>query len=419
MATLIWRGDADAVAQVSTATPANVEVDDIFTLTCGGTSVSFTATVADEANVTAGLTAAWNASTAPELAEITATDSTTHVTLTGDTAGVQFTVTGSAVNGGVVDTQTLSMATPTAAAGPNVWSTAANWSTGAIPVDDDDIIIEDSDVDILYGLDQSAITADSLTIKASYTGQIGLAETNSDGSTSYVEYRDTHLKISPDVIDIGEGDGDGSAMIKLDAGTVQTALTVYKTGTAAEENYGAVQFIGTHASNTVTVQRGHVGIATQGGQTATVATLKVAYINSVNSDSQVECGSGVTLTTISQMGGKLAVDSNITTLTVDGGEFTAKGTTAIASATVESGKFYHQSSGTITALIVSSAGIADFSRNVAARTVTSTSVYSGASILDPFKTVNWENGLDAVHCDPFREASLQLGKHYTLTPSAI
>ena len=419
MATVIWRGDADAVAQISTATPASVEISDVFTLTCGGSSVSFTATAATVADVTAGITTAWNASTAPEMAEITATDSTTTVTLTHDTAGVEFTVTATEVDGGGTDDQTFTMATPTAAAGPHVWSTDSNWSTGSVPADDDHIIIEESDVDILYGLGQSGITADSLTIKASYTGEIGLEETNSDGTTSYTEYRDTFLEIEPDKIDIGAGDGNGSAMIKINTGSVATAVTVMKTASATETNCGAVQWKGTNAGNTLTVQRGDVGVATQGGETATIATLAVSYSTSVSNDASVVCGSGVTLTTINQFGSTLEINSAAVTCNVSAGTLTVNGTSTITTATVEGGTLYHQSSGTITTLVVSASGTIDFSRDAKTRTVINTSVYTGAAIRDPHKTVTWTNGIDGVHCDPMNEAILQLGKNYTVTPSAI
>ena len=419
MGNVLWRGDAEAVAQESRATPANVEIDDIFTLTCGETSVSFTATATTVANVTAGLTALWNASTAPELAEITASDETTYLKLLGDTAGVPFTVTATEADGGGNDTQTHTMSTPTAAAGPNCWDTADNWDTGAIPVDDDDIILEDSDVDILYGLDQSAITADSLAIKRSYTGKIGLPVINESGATDYAEYRETKLKISPDVIDIGEGEGDGSALIKLNAGTITTAMTVYYTASADDENHGAVQFIGTHATNTMTVLRGDVGIATRGGETATVATLTVAYLTNKHSDASVECGSGTTITTVTQTGGTTELASNVTTINLSGGTCKIGGTATVTTAYVDGGTFYHKSTGTMTNLYVSASGSADFSRDMGAKTVTNCYVYTGAAISDPNKVVTWTNGIDAVRCDPFGDVQVRLGSNITVTPSAV
>lgn len=100
MAIKIHRGDAASVAQVWTLTPASVEIGDTFRVTINGKiGVEYVATVATVANVTAGLTAAWNASVVAEFTEITATDSTSAVTLTANTAGTPFWLTTSVVNG--------------------------------------------------------------------------------------------------------------------------------------------------------------------------------------------------------------------------------------------------------------------------------------------------------------------------------
>jgi len=85
-----------AVAQVSTVTPANVEIGDTFTAVINGTAINFTATVATVANVTAGLTAAINGSA--ENGNVTAVDQTTHVEITSDAAGTAFTLTSSTTN---------------------------------------------------------------------------------------------------------------------------------------------------------------------------------------------------------------------------------------------------------------------------------------------------------------------------------
>lgn len=95
----IWRGDAPAVAQVVTVTPANVESGDVFSLAMNGKSVSVTAATASASAVVDSLAAAITASSHPEFAEITAIASGGVLTLTANTAGVPFTVTGSASNG--------------------------------------------------------------------------------------------------------------------------------------------------------------------------------------------------------------------------------------------------------------------------------------------------------------------------------
>jgi len=101
-----------AVAQISTLTPANVEIGDVFTAVINGVNIPFTATAITVANVVTGLTSAINLS--GESGNVTAVDDTTEVTITSDTAGTAFTISGTAVNGWGNDTQTLTAATGTA-----------------------------------------------------------------------------------------------------------------------------------------------------------------------------------------------------------------------------------------------------------------------------------------------------------------
>ena len=96
----IWRGDAPAVAQVTTVTPANVEIGDVFALIINGKSVSFTATAATASNVCDGLAAAIAASDIQEFGEFTAESANGVLTLTAATAGVPFVVTSSTTNAG-------------------------------------------------------------------------------------------------------------------------------------------------------------------------------------------------------------------------------------------------------------------------------------------------------------------------------
>jgi len=107
----------EGIAHVVNVTPANVEEGDVFTILYGGIAIAtFTATAATVKNVVEGLQAAWEANKAshPGPDAITATEDDTKVILTADEAGVPFTVTTSAVDGGGNDTQTL-----TAAVGAN------------------------------------------------------------------------------------------------------------------------------------------------------------------------------------------------------------------------------------------------------------------------------------------------------------
>jgi hypothetical protein len=102
--TLVWRGDAKGVAQVTTVTFTDIEVGDIFNLTINRKTVTITATGTSAASVATQFIAAITAAKRiiPEWAEVTATDGTDLV-LTGPADGKPFTVTGTTGDAGNLD----------------------------------------------------------------------------------------------------------------------------------------------------------------------------------------------------------------------------------------------------------------------------------------------------------------------------
>lgn len=439
MATIRWLGTATAVQQVSTATPANVEIGDVFNLIAGGvTLATFTATAATVANVTAGLTAAWNNSTHPYATGITATDQTTHVQLKADNAGVPFTVTSSVADGGGANTQTLTMATTTANAGPNVWTTATNWSGGSVPTGSDTVIFENNAVPVYWGIDQNATTLAELRILQSYTGEIGLPETKfltsmtgnfANYDTSKTEYRETYLKIGATLLNIGQSVGyvaqAGSPRLKINVGSVQTTATIYDTCTSSSDvPLQPVRLLGTHASNAIVVYGGTVGVATTtSNETSTALSI---YLNG----GTVTLGPGVTWTALRNVNGVLHVNSpkastgtihqagssgtrtfiktstgTIAGLTVKAGTMTVDGILDCDGAGVSGGTLIYNATGTITTLQVDNGGTIDFSQSANTRSVTGADLTDGVAIfntshvsIDP----GWAtNGLTRVQVSSF------------------
>lgn len=412
MASVRWKGGAQAVAQVTTVQVTAYHASTTYRLTVNGKTVSASGGGTVNAVATA-LAAAWNASTEPELAEVTASANTDTVTLTADTPGVPFTVTSSVSGGsGTIGSAT----TATASAGPNDWSTAANWSGGAVPVNSDDVYLDHSDDDILYGLSQSAVTLTSLTIAASYTGLIGLPETNEEGTSSYAEYRQRYLAIGATTVTVGEGPGQGSPRLLLDTGSAQTALRVHGTGFSAEPDLGALRWKGTHADNTVTVTRGSVDVATLGGEAATVATLTVGYQTSQASDAVVRCGAGVTLTTLAQTGGAVELNSGLTTVTKTGGTLVLNAG-SVTTLTNDDGDLVYSGTGTIGTLTVGTDAAADFSRGVGGCTVTNCTLHPGSSLLDPGARVTFTNPFRVSRAS-LREVTLDVGVNRTYAVSS-
>lgn len=426
MPTPVWQGSARAVAQVNTFVFAGTwEADDVIRVSfSNGKRYDFTAGSTVIATVLSTLVTNWLAlddSDYPEFAEITPTANATTLTCTAATPGKPFTVTLTPLeaNLGAADAQTIEGAgtatTGTAAtvsSGPNDWSTAANWSGGAIPADADDIRIENSAVSILYGLAQSAVEPATFNVAASFTGTIGLPRTNIDAA-SYVEYRDLYLQLGPVAASIGYGEGPGSGRIKLDCTSDQTALTVYSTGAAIEPGVPAFLWKGTHASNVVEVQAGDVGIAVFAGETATILTLQIA------GNSKVWGGAGLTLTTLKQDAEATDVffEGTGTTLTLTKGKLSVKGGN-ITTLTNNAGTVYYLGAGTIGTYKGGDGSTLDCTKDLTTRTITTTNLFKGATINDPFGTIVFTNGYIPMGCLP-NEVNANIGYNRTLTPTPL
>jgi len=203
---------------------------------------------------------------------------------------------------GITTIQTpVLQATSTPNEGPNDWNVPSNWNTGAVPVNSDNVFIIDGG-NILYGLDQSAVTLGRLEISNRET-EIGLPRRNA----SYYEYRDTFLKIGATTIAVGLGAGNSSDRIQIDIGTTSPAITVHDSGAGDDEP--AVQFKGVNSTNTasLTIEQGEVGIAIYPDQEAHFATV-------TQYSGELTIGTEVTLLGLTRTGGQIHADA----ITIDG-----------------------------------------------------------------------------------------------------
>jgi hypothetical protein len=423
MATTRWVGKAAATYHVVTvAVGGTIEAGDLFALTMNGKTLSVAAPSTSGSATATAIVTAWNAlssSLYPEFAQVTASANSADVVLTNDAAGIPFEITAATTesNGGAADSQTFVATTTTTATGPYHWDNAANWSGGAVPVNGDVVYIEGTSTSIRYGLAQSAVTLAALYIEADFTGSIGLPETNTSSSAAYPEYRARELAIGATILRVGGGEGQGSPLIRLNTGSVQTALTVQRTGSSSETGVPSLLWKGTNASNTVTVTRGAVGIAYRGTDAATVATLSVGFESGEQTDANVDVGAGTTLTTLAMQGGTVKVGCASTTITKNNGTLTVLGTGACTTLRNWKGTCNYRSSGTVTNLFCGAASL-DFRADMRAKTITNADIYAGASILDPQAVVTWTNGVDLNGCG-MDEVTLNLGKNIRLTPAGL
>jgi hypothetical protein len=374
----------DTAANWSAAAVPVTGVNEIQTLTIDADGGTFTVTFVGQTTSAQAFDVA--AATLQSQLEGLSTIGAGNITVTGGPGaaggGTPYTLTfiGTLGYQGVAEV-TASGASLTGGAGTATPATTVAGSTGDV------VYLDNYDGDLKYGLAQSAVVLSQLHIPMSFTGVVGLPKTNED-STPYPEYRDDYLAIGAQSLYVGAGPGQGSGRIKINTGTVQTACTVYDTGSPLEQDIEAFLWKGTHASNTLTVGgNASVGVAIYGGETATIATLKVAE------NAQVRCGSGVTLTTVTVTGGDLVVNSSIggTLLMEEGtGTVTIDGTGTAAQLTIKGGTLVYNSTGTISGnTVLTGNAVLDFSQGVGAVTVTNPIELYGPNcrIEDPYKRV--------------------------------
>jgi hypothetical protein len=411
MATRIFSGDAIAIAQVNSLVVfGTIEVGDLFRMTINGKNVDVVAASTDAATVAVQIAAAWNASTIPEFAEVTCevTGEFGRMTLTADTPGKPFTVTVDSfedVYGGAYDDQDFTVAAAVANDGPNVWS-ANNFKTdgvrGTIPAGSDIVIFRDSDVDMKYNLDQSGVASDlTLQFEASYTGEVGLPATNEDGDTDYNEYRTRALVIDADVIEIGKGEGAGSAKIRLRRNDEVTTFTVFSTGSSSDDQ------------KTVEYTQNGPGIAV-----ANIFGGSIEFNDSEGNGSiialNVEGDSDVSLigvfsgnnTTFNVNGAAILTlpadfaSNPLVTINIRGGTINSKAADDITNLNIFSGAFNLSPTGapTITNLIMGPGSVFNTADAVGTVTITNTTLQGGlsgtATINDPSAKTVWSNDID-------------------------
>lgn len=194
------------------------------------------------------------------------------VTFAGSLAGSnqdQLVADGTALTGGTTNNVTLATVTPSS--GPNHWDTPGNWLPAGVPVDFDRVRFEFGSSDVLYGLDQTAITLTEIEISSSFTGSIGLPRLNSNG---YVEYRTRELTVNCPSILIGHGSGAGSGKIQLNTLETTVWMEIRNSGGSRESGVPAITWFGDNDASEIVLLNGDFGVAIWSDQSATLNSVK-------------------------------------------------------------------------------------------------------------------------------------------------
>ena len=378
MATVIRNGNATKVVEVKTATPANVEVTDLFTAKLTDPAgVEYTlptyeaaaATVKDVVEGVYALAVAAKAASRAPWTEVTATEDDTAITLTAAAAGIPYTLTLTAVDGGGADTQTFAAAKAAAADGPGVYSSALNWAGDAAPVNDDDVVIPAAITAAIYGTDETAAVISNFTVEAGCAAAIGSP--------------DAYLQLDVDgagtsIVDFA---GSGNGYLDVD-NAVEINVTFANTSAGLHLKGLDNTQLNLTPSNTGAV----VGYASLAGEVGEIDTVNVSGGALTLGDSVTKVD-GATAFDVNQSGGTIVCRSAVATLkrypgenayTQDGGNIAT-----LHDFSGPSARMKILTECTITAATLGPDAHLDLTDGEGTVTLTNSVLYSGAKITDP------------------------------------
>ena len=401
MATEVWQGQATAVKQVNTITPANVQINDVFGITLtnaavAASAITFTATAATVANVTAGLLAAANVAKAALQApwdEVTAADATTALTITVITSGVPFTVATTATNGGDADTQTLTSVVTTACSG--LMTNTTCWRSADTPDSADSANFPAGCSNPVTPMDYSAVLLVDTTFESGFTGLIGVD--NGSDAPGY-------LKVDSDTINLNNVSQTFLWFVNTTTVNVNAAKNSPGTGRYGCNLRGDVTTLNIELTNAQSV-----GIAALPGETATFTTINISGAGTVT------IGEGVTVTTVNISGtGTVYNHVAATEVNILSGTpkvYHEKG--RITTCNQYAGSLYIDAAGTVGAPSITTLNAygSVYVEGSGARYVATVNRYADLPFEDLNKKLAWTT---AQFNNNTTDAQLRLGNHYTI-----
>jgi hypothetical protein len=278
--------------------------------------------------------------------------------------------------------------------GPSDVSLAGNWiraGAAAIPVNGDDIVIQNTSVPMLWNLTAlAAVLANTYTRFQSYQGQIGLPDTNANG---YPEYRPKYFQLGsnvtalPFVVGIPDT-GTGPSLEKYDMQTYRTDFAISGAGSASQQ-YN-IYLLNTHVSSTLRVQNTQVAMAVDPAETSKLASALS------DGGGTIVLGSGVMFSgTLTMNNGAAVLGCAPATILVEFGSSLTVLSTGLtyATVTIQNGcSVRWLSNSTITTFTLKANSTFDKSGDPRAMTITTSTVEGDTcTVIDPNSLITWTN----------------------------
>lgn len=421
MSLRIFRGGAAPQSKTYTWTiGGTIEVGDLFRFLIGSRRFLVSAATTVAATIATQIATAINEidqTLYPEFGEVIASANGAVLSVAARNPGDDFVMTADSVESDgttAADAQTITAGTTTASKGPKHWDDANNWSGTTLPVDSDDILLENYSGDILYGLDQTSIDATSLTIRDTFSGRIGLPPQNENG---YAEYRQQYLKIKPTTLTVEAN----SSRIMIDTLDVQNTIVVRMPGQQLAVGQGggglpSFMWVGTGTGDGPTMEliSGSVGIAILAGESAALTKLDMGGDGS----SSVIGGGSLVMKEFKQIGGSARFRTSPDKITKYGGDLTVENGDTPDGFWNYGGRTDWLSDGDCDIYEGTQGAEIWFTKDLRARTFGSTSnpiqLHRGTKFKDSFGTVALPEGYQPVDCK-IGDVDVDLGNNRVVT----
>jgi hypothetical protein len=195
------------------------------------------------------------------------------------------------------------------------------------------------------------------------------------------------------------------------------AVTVIGSASPPDPNTPAVLIKGLHATGTLNVTAGSVGLAALPGETSGASAVGVGAGGNTGRGGAASLIVGVLCAPalVRATGGVVVLGGGATAVDSDGANVTVvEG--AVATCSIGNGRLtWYSPAGISTVLNVRGGGVADFSGDVRPKSVAACKVYAGSEVKDPLGVVIFSTGIQAVQANLAKDVKLDVGKNRTYT----
>lgn len=428
----VWRGDAQAIAQVDKFLFAGtMTTADYYQVVINRKYCRLTIDATEHPTPAAAAAALYELLadfSEAEFREVTwsYTVGDAFVLGTAAEAGKPFTATVVASGGA---TGSLTPSTETASTGPYHANQATNWSAGTTPANGETIIWPADAPDCLYGLDFSAVAPAAIR---AYSKNIGLPDRTGDGAVGgYVEYRPKVITFASCVdVKVGDPDFDSPDLVRIHIVATSGTVFVCNTGGGVVTDVAGppVRFTSvatSGAGHTVYNLSGSVGLASGQDEAVRIANVyngTYAQIDGTagadDETATMHIGSGAVIVTAAFVNsGTVRCDAAVPALTIWSDATWSQRSGVPTAVTVEpNGTLDLRSGGTITAATFRGATF-DLTGAVSAVTVTTLTALSAGEnpsrVYDPHKRLKAGSTANIV-TDRVTVAASDFGATFTL-----